>query len=356
MASSSSTQFPVQGYDCDFVDPPEELQSDCPICLQILREPQLTSCCGHHFCRDCIMAVLRLKKPCPLCNAEEFDTLLNKALQRSLKQLDVRCRCTWTGQLRTYEDHRRLQCELTQIDCKFCMESFQRGCLSSHEATCPKRMVTCEYCDYGPCPCVELQTHWTVCKHFPVQCPNQCCEDKMSRMAVEHHVENRCPVTITMRLSSYPHSMQPRITSKDLFPCPDCAAPIQFVPLTLRMERFSVYERKREPWTSKPFYTAPVGYMFEIIVDPGKTQGYISVRVRMTKHGVFDRYLVFPFHGKIKMRVNGTHTLTFNYSCDKLLSGMDRQESGRPRYLSRSAIQPSCTDSLSFHVEEVQVL
>ena len=35
------------GYDCSFVGPlPEDLQSECSICLHVLREPILVRCCG----------------------------------------------------------------------------------------------------------------------------------------------------------------------------------------------------------------------------------------------------------------------------------------------------------------------
>ena len=39
------------GYDDnDFVDsPPESLK--CPVCLLVLREPHLLSCCGSHLCQ-----------------------------------------------------------------------------------------------------------------------------------------------------------------------------------------------------------------------------------------------------------------------------------------------------------------
>ena len=38
------------GYDCEFVERPQELQKECPICLIILREPFQVTCCGYSFC------------------------------------------------------------------------------------------------------------------------------------------------------------------------------------------------------------------------------------------------------------------------------------------------------------------
>ena len=46
------------GYECEFVEPPpKQFQSECPICLQILREPRLIDCCGHNYCVACIAGV-----------------------------------------------------------------------------------------------------------------------------------------------------------------------------------------------------------------------------------------------------------------------------------------------------------
>ena len=38
------------GYDCEFVERPKELETDCPICLLVLREPFQVTCCGNSFC------------------------------------------------------------------------------------------------------------------------------------------------------------------------------------------------------------------------------------------------------------------------------------------------------------------
>ena len=43
------------GFECEFVeDPPQWLQTECPICLQILPEPYQVTCCGKSFCRQCM--------------------------------------------------------------------------------------------------------------------------------------------------------------------------------------------------------------------------------------------------------------------------------------------------------------
>ena len=61
------------GFECEFVDPPSKvLQSECPICLQILREPHLIVCCGHSICAACIERIEEDGKPCPLCQCKRL--------------------------------------------------------------------------------------------------------------------------------------------------------------------------------------------------------------------------------------------------------------------------------------------
>ena len=36
---------------------PKQIEIECPICLKVLANPHLVSCCGHHFCEDCIERV-----------------------------------------------------------------------------------------------------------------------------------------------------------------------------------------------------------------------------------------------------------------------------------------------------------
>ena len=43
---------------------------ECPICLKLLCQ-QLTTSCGHSFCRACLVGVLqRSRKKCPICNSD----------------------------------------------------------------------------------------------------------------------------------------------------------------------------------------------------------------------------------------------------------------------------------------------
>ena len=141
------------GYTCKFVSPPKELQFECPICLHIVKEPRLVSCCGYRFCSDCILRIEGENNSCPLCNESRFTTLLDKLLERTLKQRSVTCAyedCTWTGQLADFEAHLKL-CANRPIECpQKCGGSFLRSSMEKHiSQDCPETVVECEFSNNG---------------------------------------------------------------------------------------------------------------------------------------------------------------------------------------------------------------
>lgn len=147
--------------DVDFVEkPPRQLALECPICMGILYNPHLVSCCGYHFCDECLEKVKEEDKPCPMCKGT-FTSLLNKSLQREINQLSVRCpngnnkdrggQCEWTGELGYLEEHLNIgqrfgDCQCLVTECVYgCGHSDTRGYLVGHEQTqCPKRPFSCD--------------------------------------------------------------------------------------------------------------------------------------------------------------------------------------------------------------------
>ena len=153
------------GYECDFVElPPKQLQSECPICLQILREPHLVLCCGHSFCASCIGRIEEDGKPCPLCQTPTITHVANLGLKRTLSEFRVYCPhrlravrgCEWEGELGKLDEHLnsdpKPQCQLegcpfSVIKCLHCEEGIRRGDIAGHQLErCPQRPYTCEYC------------------------------------------------------------------------------------------------------------------------------------------------------------------------------------------------------------------
>ena len=200
------------GYECEFVEkPPEVLQTDCSVCLQILREPHIVSCCGYSFCKACIERVQAKHKPCPLCVQSEFTVIHDKRLQRSLNELSVRCvfqkdGCGWIDKLGALDQHlnvnpdpetRLAGCGFIVLGCEHCGESIQRCLIKEHESEqCPKRPFSCDYCrDYESTFEDVANNHWPVCKCYPVPCPNGCTPYTVERQHLEHHITTECPLT-----------------------------------------------------------------------------------------------------------------------------------------------------------------
>ena len=203
------------GYECEFVEPPpKHLQSECPICLQILREPRLIDCCGHNYCEACIERVGKDGKPCPLCNEPGFTTMANKGLKRTLHEFRVYCPhrlrgCEWEGELGKLDEHlnsdplperQQKGCPFAVIECLHCKEGIRRDKIAGHQLErCPQRPYTCEYCaEYKSTFEDVAHSHWPECKCFLLPCPNECTPSGsgIQRQCLDQHVKEQCPLTV----------------------------------------------------------------------------------------------------------------------------------------------------------------
>ena len=203
------------GYECEFVEsPPKNLRRECPICLQILREPHLIDCCGHNFCAACIERVWKDGKPCPLCNQPVFTTMANKGLKRDLNELRVYCPyrlsgCEWENELVKLDEHLNSDplpecqlegCSFAVIECLHCKEGIRRDKVAGHQLErCPLRPYMCEYCaEYKSTFEGMIHSHWSECKCFLLPCPNKCtpCGSGIQRQYLDQHVKEECPQTV----------------------------------------------------------------------------------------------------------------------------------------------------------------
>ena len=202
------------GYDGELVEPPTAaFQTECPICLHVLKEPCLISCpCGQKICRECVEQIKEDVKPCPLCNKTDFTFMRDYGLERFLKEQEVWCShkkdgCEWRGKLGKYEQHlnedpspenQLTGCQFVEVGCVHgCGERFQRRHIPSHQdEKCPERPYSCEYChEYESTFADVTQDHYLDCEMYPVPCPNKCQEAPFERQNVENHVKDECPLT-----------------------------------------------------------------------------------------------------------------------------------------------------------------
>ena len=150
--------------DFHFVERPSQ-DFFCPVSFELLLEPQLTSCCGHHLSLEVATRLRKECKPCPLCNGEQWQCMLDKNCRRKVHQMRVLCwyngnGCGWVGGI----------CELEK-----------------HADSCEKRPWTCKYCQVE-FPYVEGgEKHWSTCPKFPEPCPNSCEVGSVERCNLEQH-------------------------------------------------------------------------------------------------------------------------------------------------------------------------
>ena len=367
------------GYDCEFVEaPPKVVQTECSICLLILKEPCLISCCGHKFCRVCIEQVHKRKKACPLCNTLDFNFMPERALQRSLlNDYDVCCSykkdgCHWKGRLGEFMGHLNKdsalenqpnECQFVEVECgNKCGEWFHRRDILTHKTKhCKKRPYSCYHCgDYNSTFEDVTELHYPQCGKLPVKCPNECQEYPFERQELESHLQDHCPfakvdcpfnyagcqtrlfrnnlakhmeesvthltmlasftqklASVTQKLEKENQKLQQSLAQKD-----------QKLSAIEEMLRIPVEFRVK--WSSDGsffpgFYTHPHGYRMCVEVHPhgsGNGNGsHVSIFTCLMK-GPFDEYLKWPFQGEVTIQIvnqAGDHdhyemTYTYTYA------------------------------------------
>ena len=191
------------GYDYQFVDAtPDTLV--CKICHCPSKVPHLSVCCGHTFCKSCLMSAKNstaVADVCPICRSAKFETFPNKQNERLIKSLAVFCTnkgkgCEWQGEVNDITSHlgNSNGCQFVEVFCSnHCGSFVQRQCLANHvENECPRRTISCQYCHItGEHRFIEYQHKEAECPKFPTSCPNKC-GDTIPRDSIVDH-KKVCP-------------------------------------------------------------------------------------------------------------------------------------------------------------------
>ena len=214
----------MSGFDCQFTEkPPQYLQTHCPICFLVLREPFQVTCCGKSFCRACIERLAEENQPCSICNQCIYSSFQNKGLQQPLYGFQVSCSnkesgCDWQGELKQLDEHLNLipelsieqnlnlnpfsryvdptsvGCAFVNIRCTFCSKWYPRGKIHHHQVSeCGRRPFTCSMCKIYKSTYDDVITnHAPVCKCRPVECPNSCGANNLQHQHLEEHLSTQC--------------------------------------------------------------------------------------------------------------------------------------------------------------------
>ena len=190
-------------FDIRFVAKPPE-DCCCPICLCVMNDPHLTSCCSQHYCQTCIARIQGMGQPCPMCKRDEFSTLFNRQLRNRISTLDVFCPmegkgCKWKGKYEDLEGHLSVgkiegECSYISVPCPFeCGHSFLRLQLKRHMTKdCKNRQGQCRLC-YDCGASGSADKHSANCPNREVRCPNGCPITKIRFCDLDEHTRQLCP-------------------------------------------------------------------------------------------------------------------------------------------------------------------
>ena len=336
------------GYDCEFIEQqPAVFQTECPICLHILKEPCLISCpCGQNICRECVEKIKKKNKPCPLCNKTDFTYIPHHQLERYLKEQEVWCSnkkdgCDWRGKLGEYEHHLNRNpspenqltgCQFVEVECEHgCGEWFQRRHVISHQnQECPDRPYTCEYClEYESTFEGVTEIHYFDCKMYLVTCRNKCREDPFKRQEIGEHISDECPLTkvncplhyagceVRLPRKDMPEHMRDTVTHLTLLATvtqtllkENQELKKEVRELSLTLEGFPIdfrvtYAIKEDQYLPS-FKTHSRGYRMCIRVDTNGIGNGKGTHVSISTHlmqGPYDDHLKWPFIGEITIQI-----------------------------------------------------
>ena len=286
------------GYDCDFVQPPPEaVQSECPICHLVLREPYQAPCCGNSFCRTCIEPIRLGNANCPTCRRAGFTTFPDKRLERSIKPLKVFCSrrnegCEWKGELGALERHVKEECFPTVVECDFdyagCESRLPRKDMASHLA---ESLVThmSLMAAHGRKTATEVQKtaieaqrtleerDMQIAQLQREQTGQRVVVDELARVVDELEGENK---SLKDLLELHSHLCTP--------------------PVTFTMTNFAQHKRNKDTWYSPPFYTHPHDYKMCIKVICHEDTIFIGAPLM---RGKFDDQLLWPFQKTVCIRI-----------------------------------------------------
>ena len=187
------------GYSCTlFVEfPPEYIR--CGVCSNVLRDPQLTECCGRNVCHPCIKGIISTVSSCPLaeCRKPHVKVSFNRKCRNDIDEYRVYCSsksngCDWTDKLEKLERH-LADCGFVEEKCQYCGTFVQRCNVKCHEAVCKQYPIECQ-CGVT----YERQhqaPHLVTCSLALIKCPFKIvgCESEVLNKDLSQHFSECLP-------------------------------------------------------------------------------------------------------------------------------------------------------------------
>uniref|UniRef100_A0A1X7U8K0 RING-type E3 ubiquitin transferase n=1 Tax=Amphimedon queenslandica TaxID=400682 RepID=A0A1X7U8K0_AMPQE len=262
---------------------------------------------------------------CPTCRSSlEGKYFKDGRVERGIKSLEVYCTnadsgCQWMGTIKNMNTHLNNSCTCQLVLCtNGCGEKIRRSALKTHLTdNCTKRTINCQYCNRkGRHQLITSRSHFDVCPDLPIQCSNEGCDEKILRRSLASHNET-CPKAIipceynTVGCEKrMKREEQEKHNEESMKQHLDAAMKKIEVQLptnqVIKLNRFTEKKEEEEDWYSPGFYTSPGGYKMSLNVitnGNGKGKGtHISCFICLMA-GAYDDTLEWPFQGEITIEL-----------------------------------------------------
>ncbi|XP_011407491.1 PREDICTED: TNF receptor-associated factor 4-like [Amphimedon queenslandica] len=260
--------------------------------------------------------------------------------------------CEWQGTINetgtSIDTHLNSSCIYHLVPCtNECGEKIRRSTLETHLTdNCTQRIVNCQYCKRkGRYQLITSNSHLDECPDLPIQCSNEGCNEKILRRSLASHNET-CPKAIIpceyntvgcekrmKREEQEKHNEESsllhlQLTKEELVlteeqlqltdqQLKEATETIQSLKskvqehenlLTTSSEvlKFSQCSQRKEGWHSRGFYTSPGGYKMSLHVYPngnGDGKGtHFSCFISLLG-GEYDDILEWPFQGEVTVEL-----------------------------------------------------
>ena len=378
----------MAGFECEFVEkPPKAVQSACPICLLILREPYQATCCGKSFCKVCIHRIKAANQACPTCNDKNFNLFHNKGLQQSLYDFQVYCThkskgCEWTGELRELDNHLNSDppADKSLEGCPFILINCPLSCAGC-EVKVTRKDIKAHINDklFGHVMAQSLQIK-------VIEDENKTFQYRLQKVEEDKRHLERSVSELKAKISQLKGEVNTKqgamsITAQSTISeqlvgtkagCTQSGYPL--VPVDFRMTDFEEYKDDDIIWHSPPFYTQEGGYKMCLRVDASNDSGtHVSIWIHLMR-GEFDDELKWPFRGDVTVQLvnqkeenRGHHTHVINFresdpataNSDKRITVGDRAEIplGKGNFIPHTELQPKYlkNDCLVLRIKRVVI-
>uniref|UniRef100_A0A1X7T9P5 RING-type domain-containing protein n=1 Tax=Amphimedon queenslandica TaxID=400682 RepID=A0A1X7T9P5_AMPQE len=135
---------------------------------------------------------------CPTCRSSlEGKYFKDGRAERGIKSLKVYCTntdsgCQWMGTIKDIDTHLNNSCTYQLVPCtNGCGEKIRRSTLKKHLTdNCPERIVNCQYCNRkGRYRLITSSCHFDDCPDLLIHCSNEGCNEKIPQHSLESHNE-----------------------------------------------------------------------------------------------------------------------------------------------------------------------